>query len=172
MNHRRNPTGLQIGPVKHVSGVWRPGVDPGGVDSRVSTEPSGMGDVCLCLLLRHDLPVDDHLHGRMPQEQLWLGCRCKTRVGSNANAEKMRLTVSSCSVCVQDFAYHGLAAFFYLSAAVILAYVTLLRRINGPFKVYQIDIAAVVRSKFPDDVFSALTGQTGTSINSTVAGVD
>ncbi|TNM99488.1 hypothetical protein fugu_012521 [Takifugu bimaculatus] len=54
-----------------------------------------------------------------------------------------------------DFAYHGLAAFFYLSAAVILAYITLLRKSVSPLKVYQIDIAAVVRSKFPDDVFSA-----------------
>ncbi|XP_029691201.1 myelin and lymphocyte protein [Takifugu rubripes] len=43
-----------------------------------------------------------------------------------------------------DFAYHGLATFFYLSAAVILAYITLLRKSVGPFKVYQIDIAAVV----------------------------
>ncbi|TWW78372.1 myelin and lymphocyte protein-like [Takifugu flavidus] len=43
-----------------------------------------------------------------------------------------------------DFAYHGLAAFFYLSAAVILAYITLLRKSVSPIKVYQIDIAAVV----------------------------
>ncbi|XP_062286594.1 myelin and lymphocyte protein-like [Scomber scombrus] len=44
-----------------------------------------------------------------------------------------------------DFAYHGLAAFFYLSAAVILAYITLL--LKSPiilFRIYQIDIAAVV----------------------------
>ncbi|XP_053189239.1 myelin and lymphocyte protein-like [Scomber japonicus] len=44
-----------------------------------------------------------------------------------------------------DFAYHGLAAFFYLSAAVILAYITILFRSPSiPFRIYQIDIAAVV----------------------------
>lgn len=50
-------------------------------------------------------------------------------------------------VCVQDFAYHGLAAFFYLSAAVILAFITLLRSEASPFQSYQIDIAAVVRTE-------------------------
>lgn len=59
---------LQISRVKHVSGVWRSGVDPGGIDPRATAEPPGMGDVCLRLLLRHDLRLDDHLHGRMPQE--------------------------------------------------------------------------------------------------------
>lgn len=70
----------QISHVKHVSGVWRSGVDPGGIDPRATAKPPGMGDVCLRLLLHHDLPLDDHLHGRMPQEQLQLGRRCKTRV--------------------------------------------------------------------------------------------
>ncbi|KAM9345197.1 myelin and lymphocyte protein isoform 3-T3 [Symphorus nematophorus] len=42
-----------------------------------------------------------------------------------------------------DFAYHGLAAFFYLSAGVDLAYITF-RMKEGEFKLYQIDIAAVV----------------------------
>lgn len=36
----------------------------------------------------------------------------------------------------------------------ILAYITLLRKNLGPFKVYQIDIAAVVRTKSPDDVLT------------------
>lgn len=63
-----------------VSGVWRPGVDPGGVHPRGLPEPSGMGDVCLRLLLRHDHPLDDRLHRRMPPEQLRLGRRRKTRL--------------------------------------------------------------------------------------------
>ncbi|XP_028324939.1 myelin and lymphocyte protein-like [Gouania willdenowi] len=42
-----------------------------------------------------------------------------------------------------DFAYHGLAVIFYLSAGVALAYITLLRKI-APDKIYKIDIAAVV----------------------------
>lgn len=62
--------------VTHVSGVRRSGVDPGGVHPREPAQPSGMGDVCLHLLLRHDLPLDDHLHGWMPQEQPRLG-RCR-----------------------------------------------------------------------------------------------
>ncbi|XP_047459609.1 myelin and lymphocyte protein-like [Mugil cephalus] len=43
-----------------------------------------------------------------------------------------------------DIAYHGLAAFFYLSAGVILAYITMVNKNKLPFKNYQIDIAAVV----------------------------
>lgn len=97
-DHRHNPTRLQIGPVKHVSGVWRSGVDPGGVESRDSTKPSGMGDVCVCLLLRHDLPVDDHLHGRMPQEQLWLGRRCKTRVQMSGIKSRCRENETDCVI--------------------------------------------------------------------------
>lgn len=49
------------------------------------------------------------------------------------------------SICVQDFAYHGLAAFFYLSAGVDLAYITFLMKLQQDFRLYQIDIAAVVR---------------------------
>ncbi|XP_062320123.1 myelin and lymphocyte protein-like [Osmerus eperlanus] len=45
-----------------------------------------------------------------------------------------------------DFAYHGLAAFFYLSASVILAELTIRLKTEGGFKHYQIDIAAVVFS--------------------------
>lgn len=82
--------------LKRVSGVWRAGVDPGGLDARGSSEPPGMGDVRLRLLLRHDLPLDDHLYGRMPQEQLRLGRCCKKRrpwgLGSRHDADKTRLT--------------------------------------------------------------------------------
>ncbi|XP_041803549.1 myelin and lymphocyte protein-like [Chelmon rostratus] len=42
-----------------------------------------------------------------------------------------------------DFAYHGLAAFFYLSAGVALAYITFKNK-GGDLKTYRIDIAAVV----------------------------
>ncbi|XP_029377299.1 myelin and lymphocyte protein [Echeneis naucrates] len=42
-----------------------------------------------------------------------------------------------------DFAYHGLAAFFYLSAGVALAFITMDKK-GGELKIYQIDIAAVV----------------------------
>ncbi|XP_034093822.1 myelin and lymphocyte protein-like [Gymnodraco acuticeps] len=44
---------------------------------------------------------------------------------------------------LQDFVYHGLAAFFYLSAGVDLAYITfLVKPLNS--RIYHIDIAAVV----------------------------
>ncbi|KAI3363399.1 hypothetical protein L3Q82_012020 [Scortum barcoo] len=43
-----------------------------------------------------------------------------------------------------DFAYHGLAAIFYLSAGVALAYITLENKNSKSFRIYQIDIAAVV----------------------------
>ncbi|XP_078129547.1 myelin and lymphocyte protein-like isoform X2 [Sander vitreus] len=42
-----------------------------------------------------------------------------------------------------DFAYHGLAVLFYLSAGVDLAYITLMKK-SGELRIYQIDIAAVV----------------------------
>ncbi|XP_054655019.1 myelin and lymphocyte protein-like [Dunckerocampus dactyliophorus] len=42
-----------------------------------------------------------------------------------------------------DFAYHAVATLFYLSAAVDLAYITFLMKL-GQFRIYQIDIAAVV----------------------------
>lgn len=60
---------------------------------------------------------------------------------------RIRLIMWPCSLCVQDFAYHGLAAFFYLSAAVILASITIGTKSNVDFKIYQINIAAVVRSE-------------------------
>ncbi|XDV43127.1 hypothetical protein PO909_011657 [Leuciscus waleckii] len=41
-----------------------------------------------------------------------------------------------------DVGYHGIAAFFYLSAAVLLANVKISKQGQG--KVYQLDIAAVV----------------------------
>jgi len=54
--------------------------------------------------------------------------------------------------CVQDFIYHLLAVTFYLSASVILAYVTIGMKIATsviyPFRYYQIDIAAVVSTKY------------------------
>lgn len=76
--------------VTHVSGVWWSGVDPGGVHPRDPAQPSGMGDVCLRLLLRHDLPLDDHLHSWMPQEQRQLGRRRKTRL-QMSGTKKLRL---------------------------------------------------------------------------------
>lgn len=51
-------------------------------------------------------------------------------------------------VGVQDVAYHALAAFFYLSAGVALAYITLLKRDSPDSRIYKIDIAAVVRTDF------------------------
>ncbi|XP_059215780.1 myelin and lymphocyte protein-like [Centropristis striata] len=42
-----------------------------------------------------------------------------------------------------DFFYHFIAAVFYLSAGVDLAYITMLMKI-GTLRIYQIDIAAVV----------------------------
>lgn len=48
---------------------------------------------------------------------------------------------------MQDFVYHGLAVIFYLSVGVELAYITLVKKSALLFdlRVYQIDIAAVVR---------------------------
>lgn len=43
------------------AGVWWFGVDPGGVDPCDPSKPSRMGDVCLHLLLCHDLSLDDHV---------------------------------------------------------------------------------------------------------------
>ncbi|XP_036962648.1 myelin and lymphocyte protein-like isoform X2 [Acanthopagrus latus] len=45
-----------------------------------------------------------------------------------------------------DFAYHGIAAFFYLSASVALAKVTLDMKDGSSFQNYQLDISAVVFS--------------------------
>ncbi|XP_023825611.1 myelin and lymphocyte protein-like [Salvelinus sp. IW2-2015] len=52
----------------------------------------------------------------------------------------------SLSFSLQDVVYHSLAAFFYLSAAVVQAYVTIsLKSLTSTFfKEYQLDIAAVV----------------------------
>lgn len=60
------------------AGVRWFGVDPGGLHPCGPSQPSGLGDVRLGLLLRHDLPLDDHVRSRVSQEQLWLGGRCKT----------------------------------------------------------------------------------------------
>ncbi|XP_028983668.1 myelin and lymphocyte protein-like [Betta splendens] len=43
-----------------------------------------------------------------------------------------------------DVAYHALAAFFYLSAGVALAYITVLQGSFQNLKIHRIDIAAVV----------------------------
>ncbi|KAK7142465.1 hypothetical protein R3I94_011967 [Phoxinus phoxinus] len=43
-----------------------------------------------------------------------------------------------------DVGYHGISVFFYLSAAVLLANVTISKLGQG--KVYQLDIAAVVKA--------------------------
>uniref|UniRef100_A0A8C9Z2V2 Mal, T cell differentiation protein n=1 Tax=Sander lucioperca TaxID=283035 RepID=A0A8C9Z2V2_SANLU len=51
---------------------------------------------------------------------------------------------NSSSWAAADFAYHGIAAFFYLSAAVSLAKVTLDLNNGTSSKNYQLDIAAVV----------------------------
>lgn len=50
----------------------------------------------------------------------------------------------------QDFVYHGIAAFFYLSASVSLAGVTLSMKSSTTLRSYQLDISAVVsRCLFP-----------------------
>ncbi|XP_038871812.1 myelin and lymphocyte protein-like [Salvelinus namaycush] len=60
-----------------------------------------------------------------------------------------------------DFAYHGIAAFFYLSASVVLAKVTLDKK-NGALFDYRLDISAVVFSYvatllyFIHTIFSAM----------------
>lgn len=46
------------------AGIWWFGLDSSCIDTRGPTEPSGVGDVRLCFLLRHDLPLDDHLRCR------------------------------------------------------------------------------------------------------------
>ncbi|KAM9803858.1 myelin and lymphocyte protein-like [Neosynchiropus ocellatus] len=45
-----------------------------------------------------------------------------------------------------DFVYHAIAVLFYLSAAVPLSYITILHKTTKTFRIYQIDIAAVVFS--------------------------
>ncbi|XP_023132548.1 myelin and lymphocyte protein-like [Amphiprion ocellaris] len=50
---------------------------------------------------------------------------------------------SSSGWAAADFAYHGLAAFFYLSAGVDLAFITLGKK-DGDLRIYRIDISAVV----------------------------
>lgn len=44
----------------------------------------------------------------------------------------------------QDVLYHVIAAFFYLSASVVLAKVTLDMKDGSNFQIYQLDISAVV----------------------------
>ncbi|KAK7902110.1 hypothetical protein WMY93_018879 [Mugilogobius chulae] len=51
---------------------------------------------------------------------------------------------SSYGWAAADFAYHFLAVIFYLSAGVILAYITFLSKTIQSYRNYQIDISAVV----------------------------
>ena len=54
-------------------GVRRPGVDPGRLFAGCPGEPSGLGDVRLCLLLRADLPLDGAVRLRGSPQQARLG---------------------------------------------------------------------------------------------------
>ena len=71
---------------------------------------------------------------------------------------------SYCSI--QDFAYHGLAAFFYLSASVILAELTIRLKTEGVFTHYKIDIAAVVRPQHKKNIVNTSVKQLGLSVQS------
>ncbi|XP_061546755.1 myelin and lymphocyte protein-like isoform X2 [Phycodurus eques] len=51
--------------------------------------------------------------------------------------------VAGCHKNAPDFVYHALAALFYLSAGVNLAFITFVMK-SADFRIYQIDIAAVV----------------------------
>lgn len=55
--------------------------------------------------------------------------------------------VRLCLLVPQDFIYHGIAAFFYLSASVALAKVTFDLKDGSNFQNYQLDISAVVSSQ-------------------------
>lgn len=57
------------------------------------------------------------------------------------------LAMTRLFVAWQDFVYHGIAAFFYLSASVALAKVTLDMKDGTNFQNYQLDISAVVRQQ-------------------------
>lgn len=48
-------------------------MDPGGVHTYLTEQPSGMGDVCIGLLLCDDLPLAHHLRLRRAQKQQRLG---------------------------------------------------------------------------------------------------
>lgn len=50
----------------------------------------------------------------------------------------------SSSWAAADFAYHGLATLFYLSAAVILAFITILASANTTSQLYKTYVSAVV----------------------------
>lgn len=57
--------------------LWWSGLDPGGLHPGGATEPSGLGHVCLCLLLRHDLHLDDGVCLRGTQQPQQLGSSCE-----------------------------------------------------------------------------------------------
>lgn len=48
-------------------------MDPGGVHTYLTGQPSGMGDVCISLLLCDDLPLAHHLRLWRAQKQQRLG---------------------------------------------------------------------------------------------------
>ena len=60
-------------------GVWRPCLDPGGLFAGRPSQPSGLGDVRLRLLLRRDLPLDGAVRLRGTSQQTRLGC-CSTEL--------------------------------------------------------------------------------------------
>lgn len=126
-------------------------MDSGGVNTCVPTKPFGVGDVCLSLLLRHDLLVVDLVCCWLSQEQSWLGSCCKSKtqqyeVKNQVKQKKKRGGVISkfFFFYLQDFVYHGLAVLFYLSAGVDLAFITMLTK-GVDLKIYRTYISAVVR---------------------------
>lgn len=58
----------------------RPGVDPGGVHAGGAGQPSGLGHVCVRLLLRHDLHLDGGVRLRGAPQPQQLGCSCELNI--------------------------------------------------------------------------------------------
>lgn len=56
-----------------MAGVWGFGVDPSSFHSCEARESPGLGDVRLCVLFRHDLPLACYLCLWRPQEQHGMG---------------------------------------------------------------------------------------------------
>lgn len=54
-------------------------MDPGGIHPCEAREPSGLGDVCVCLLFHHDFPLARHLRLRRTQKQWRVGSSGKHR---------------------------------------------------------------------------------------------
>lgn len=57
--------------------LWWPGVDPSGVHAGGAGQPSGLGHVCVRLLLRNDLHLDGGLCLRGAPQPQQLGCSCE-----------------------------------------------------------------------------------------------